>query len=125
MRVLGEGPSNPKVIIVGEAPGYYEEREGRPFVGPSGYELDQLLMDAGIRRKECWVTNVIKTRPPDNDLKRLKEINVSLPQEVANLREELSVFNPNVIIALGNIALEALTDKTGIRNYTITEKQLQ
>lgn len=116
-RVNGEGPTNPKIIIIGEAPGYYEDQEGRPFVGDSGRELDSLLREAGINRRECWVTNVVKYRPPENDLKRLHEINTTLAEQRQNLYEELKAFNPNLYIALGNTALEALTDKTGIRNY--------
>lgn len=116
-RVLGEGPVNPKIIIVGEAPGYHEDQQGKPFVGQSGSELDSLLRDAGINRKECWVTNVVKVRPPDNDLDRLHEVGTSIKEETENLYEELKVFNPNLFIALGNVALEALTGKTGIRNW--------
>lgn len=116
-RVPGEGPSNPKIIIVGEAPGYYEDQEGRPFVGDAGRELDSLLREVGIKRSECWVTNVVKYRPPDNDLKRLHEIGTDITKSREALYEELKAFNPNLYIALGNTALEALTDKTGIRNY--------
>lgn len=116
-RVLGEGPSNPKIIIIGEAPGYYEDQAGKPFVGPSGAELDSLLRDAGINRKDCWVTNVVKVRPPENNLKRLGEVQTDIVKEHAALYEELSAFSPNVYIALGNTALQALTDKRGIRDW--------
>lgn len=116
-EVPGIGPIGAKVAIVGEAPGYEEDLAGRPFVGPSGEMLDSMLREAGINRNDCYVTNVIKFRPPDNDMKRLNEIDVSLAQSVSDLMDELDVVQPNVVIALGNTALQALTGKTGIKTY--------
>lgn len=115
--VPGCGNSSAKLMIVGEAPGASEEDQGVPFVGPSGQIVDEMLDGANIKRSECWITNVIKYRPPQNDLKRLKEIGVDFDVEVEKLWVEIKEINPNCILALGNTALLALTGKTGIQNY--------
>lgn len=115
--VPGTGPIGARLAIVGEAPGYEEDRTGRPFVGPSGELLDSMLRDAGINRNDCYLTNVLKFRPPDNDLRRLNEIDVSLAQSTVELFDELDVVQPNCILALGNTALQALTGKSGIKTY--------
>lgn len=65
---MPEGPIPARVMIVGEAPGEWEERQGAPFVGPSGSELNRMLSEAGILRSECFVTNVMRERPPNNDI---------------------------------------------------------
>lgn len=68
MIVRPDGPTNAKIMIVGEAPGADEETAGIPFVGASGKELNRMLQEAGISRSECFVTNVCRTRPPKNDI---------------------------------------------------------
>jgi len=64
--VPGEGPVTAKVMLIGEGPGFYENEQGRPFVGPSGKFLDELLQSAGLKRPEVFITNVVKCRPPGN-----------------------------------------------------------
>ncbi|MCH8815568.1 MAG: uracil-DNA glycosylase, partial [Chloroflexi bacterium] len=61
--VPGEGPTDAEVMLVGEGPGFYEDQQGRPFVGPSGRLLDQLLGLAGMQRDQVYITNVVKCRP--------------------------------------------------------------
>jgi len=68
MRVKGEGPIPARIMLVGEAPGEQEERSGTPFCGSSGQELNRMLHEVGIMRSECYVTNVCKLRPPDNQI---------------------------------------------------------
>src|SRR5213593_3063297 len=68
LKVNGRGPRDAKIVIVGEAPGFDEELAGQPFVGASGKELDKMLKEAGIHRDECYVTNVCKWRPPNNEM---------------------------------------------------------
>ena len=68
MEVQGYGPIPARAMIVGEAPGVDEEREGQPFVGVSGRELDRMLSEAGLPRGACFVTNVCRVRPPRNSL---------------------------------------------------------
>lgn len=64
--VPGEGPPDAKVMFIGEAPGFHEDRQGRPFVGAAGQFLEELLALAGLRRSDVFIANVIKHRPPDN-----------------------------------------------------------
>ena len=115
--VPGIGPFGAKLAIVGEAPGAAEDISGRPFEGPAGDLLNGFLREAGINRADCYITNVIKFRPPENDMKRLNEIGVSLAQSTAELFDELHALRPNCVLALGNTALQALTNKTGIKVY--------
>src|SRR5215468_5746534 len=68
IQVPPDGPPSARVMIVGEAPGVEEEQQGRPFVGPSGNELNRMLQEAGILRSECFVTNLCKERPPRNEI---------------------------------------------------------
>lgn len=128
------GPWNAKILIVGEAPGETEERIGLPFVGESGKELDRMLRDAGISRNECFLTNVCRVRPPNNDIeafipekkKDIKAHHVLLHDRRVEpvvlegyklLLSEINRVQPNVIIAFGNTPLWALTKKTGITDW--------
>ena len=115
--VPGIGPIGARLAIVGEAPGAQEDQEGKPFVGAAGELLNGFLREAGINRNDCYVTNVVKFRPPENDLKRLNEIGVSLADSTVELFDELHALKPNCVLALGNTALHALTNKTGIKVY--------
>lgn len=116
--VPGVGPvGGAKLMIIGEAPGKDEDQYRRPFVGPTGELLDELLEAAGIQRDECYVTNVVKYQPPGNDFKRLHEIGVSLPEQQSKLLQEIRRVQPNCILALGDKALQATTGKSGINNY--------
>lgn len=120
-RVEGQGPHDAKIIIVGEAPGKDEEEYGKPFCGPSGRLLDSMLLEAGIRRNDCYVTNVVKYRPPLNNLRRLGEIGHSIEEGIPQLWQEIGEINPHVILALGNLSLKILTGKgsgfSGILKY--------
>src|SRR5215218_7075885 len=64
--VPGEGPHNAEVMLIGEGPGFNEDKQGRPFVGASGQFLNELLAGAGYKREEVFITNVVKCRPPGN-----------------------------------------------------------
>lgn len=116
--VPGMGAMNPKLMIVGEAPGAEEDAQQKPFVGQSGAELHYLCEDAGYPnwRDITYVTNVSKFRPPQNIFVRLGEV-ANYDEQVRNLWEEIRAIKPNAILALGNNALVALTGKTGIQNY--------
>ena len=127
----GTGPIPARIMLVGEAWGESEERAGEPFVGVSGQELNRMLHEAGILRGECFVSNVVNHRPPQNDIGawvalRKKDIttkHVSLrdkyvlpivAQGYADLLAEIAAVKPNLIIAFGNLALWALTGHWGI-----------
>lgn len=115
--VPGMGNPNAKIVIVGEAPGFEEDKYKRPFIGPSGDMLDEMLKAAGISRGEVWVTNVLKYRPPFNIFNRAHEIGVDIHESTKELFREIQSIGPNVCIALGDKALTALTGKTGITKY--------
>ena len=122
--VPGIGPRSPKIAIVGESPSYEEIAALKPFVGPSGRLLDQLLKEAGIVRNNCWVTNVCKYFVSPSPKKkpipfhvRAKNSGIDIKQCYDELRNEIHSLQPNVIIALGGTALYAVTGKTGIQDY--------
>lgn len=104
-------------MVVGEAPGKLEDQLGRPFVGPSGDLVDEMLEIAGVHRSECWITNVVKYRPPENKLRRLPEIGVDLDEQISKLWDEIRQIKPNCILALGGTALKATTGYPKIKNY--------
>lgn len=132
------------IMIVGEAWGEEEARTGLPFIGSAGRELNRMLEEAEIDRKDCYVTNVFNLQPqPTNDIKNLccsKDVSsVPMPElsrgnylqdqyfpEVQRLWDEVSRVRPNLVIALGNTALWAFTGSYGIKKLrgTITEATL-
>ena len=122
-EVKGVGPRDTKIVIVGEAPGKEEDESGIPFVGASGRLLTRLLNQVGINRSECYITNVVKFRPPNNDLSLLKHMNVagrivkSVDEYKNDIRKEVEEIKPNIIIALGNLAMSALCYKDGIYKH--------
>lgn len=120
--VRGEGPLHAKVMIIGEAPGAYEEQEGRPFVGPAGRLLNKFLHEAGIDRSQCYVTNIAKVRPPDNKFERLREYNLSPTDFLSELWTEIQSVQPNVILALGKNSLKYLCGRSE-KNNSITENR--
>ncbi len=95
--VPGEGPEDAELMFIGEAPGFYEDQQGRPFVGPAGQYLTELLQLIGLRRDEVYICNVIKCRPPGN--------RDPLPREVKACRkwleQQIEIIDPRVIITLG------------------------
>lgn len=120
--VPAEGPKNCNIAIIGEAPGSTEDRVGRPFVGRAGMLLNELLENAGILRSQCYITNVVKERPPSDDMTRFITIknsnNITMTDEYkqyeAMLYEEMKDVTANVVVALGKHALFATTRKYGI-----------
>ena len=120
--VRGEGPLHAKLMVIGEAPGFDEDREKRPFVGASGRLLNKLLHEAGIDRSQCYVTNVVKVRPPDNKFERLREYGLSPVDFLPELWDEIRAVRPNAILALGANALKFLTGRSG-KNNSITENR--
>ena len=116
--VPGCGPINPRMVIVGEAPGKNEVEQGQPFVGPTGVMLNEMLQKAGIRREECWLTNVSKYQPPWNNFSKLESVGVNLQEQIDKLwSEEINIFKPNVILLVGNEALRAVCGLDGILKY--------
>ncbi len=99
--VPGEGPAQPRVMLIGEAPGFYEDRSGRPFVGAAGRFLNALLARAGLTREEVFITNIVKCRPPRNRDPLPAEVEACKPY----LEEQIRLLNPQVIVTLGRFAM--------------------
>lgn len=134
MQIRPTGPCPAKIMIVGEAPGEREVAEGQPFVGFSGQEMSKMLQEAGIMRSECFITNVVRIRPPGNDINafiaqrksdisaqhimmRDKFVLPAVRDGFELLKREIEMCQPNVIIAFGNVALWALTGQWGITSW--------
>jgi uracil-DNA glycosylase family 4 len=100
--VLGEGPTPCDFMVIGEAPGATEERLGKPFVGKAGERLDEALEAAGHTRAEVYITNVYKSRPPNNRDPNMKELNDHLDY----LRQEFREVTPSRMLLLGKVAKE-------------------
>jgi DNA polymerase len=99
--VPGEGRPDADLVLVGEAPGYYEDQQARPFVGPAGHFLDQLLASIGLRREDVYICNVIKCRPPQNRDPLPGEINACHKW----LQRQLEIISPKVVATLGRYSL--------------------
>ncbi len=99
--VPGEGSSSAKVLFIGEGPGFHEDRQGRPFVGPAGQFLDELLASINLKRSDVFITNVVKCRPPNN--------RDPLPEEIAAcndyLDRQIAALKPGVIVTLGRFSM--------------------
>jgi DNA polymerase len=99
--VPGEGPPNAEVLFIGEGPGFYENEQGRPFVGAAGKFLDELLQRAHLQREKVFITNVVKCRPPGN--------RDPLPEELEAcswfLDRQIEAINPMVIVTLGRFSM--------------------
>lgn len=107
--VPGEGPADAKIVLVGEAPGREEDIQGRPFVGRAGKLLDKLLAEAGLKREELFITNVVKSRPPGNRRPAKAEIEACLPY----LWRQSALIRPRVVGLLGGTVASAVL---GVRN---------
>ncbi len=100
--VPGEGDVHAAVMLVGEAPGYEEDRQGRPFVGASGRYLTEALARVGIRREELYITNVVKCRPPRNRDPRPPELEACSEY----LERQIELVNPRIIVTLGRYSMQ-------------------
>ena len=106
--VFGQGDPHADLMFVGEAPGFHEDRQGIPFVGPSGQLLNRLLEGIGLRRQDVYIANVVKSRPPSN--------RDPLPDEIAACRPwldaQVRLVDPKVVVTLGNFAAKTLLETT-------------
>ncbi|MDP6729953.1 MAG: uracil-DNA glycosylase, partial [SAR324 cluster bacterium] len=102
--VPGEGPENPALFFLGEAPGWHEDQQGRPFVGPAGKFLDELIASVGYERGQVFITNVVKCRPPGN--RNPEPLEVSSCMSI--LEGQLKLVSPKLIVTLGNVPTRAL-----------------
>jgi len=100
--VPGDGPTDASLMFIGEAPGFHEDRQGRPFIGPAGKVLDDLLASIDLTRDQVFVSNVVKCRPPGN--------RDPLPDEVHTcttnyLNRQIALLNPRMIVLLGRFSM--------------------
>lgn len=102
--VPGVGKTSADWMFIGEGPGAEEDRRGEPFVGPAGKLLDKMLLAIGFHRKDVYIANVVKCRPPDNRNPRPEEIVSCYPF----LKRQIQLVNPKIIIALGGVAAKTL-----------------
>ena len=98
--VPGEGASSARVMLIAEGPGMHEDRWGRPFVGPAGYYLKDLLAMAGLTREEVFITNMIKCRAPENRDPTREEMDACS----GYLDRQIATINPDLIITLGRFS---------------------
>ena len=99
--VPGEGDPHARILFIGEGPGFHEDRQGRPFVGPAGQFLDELLASINLKRSDVFITNVVKCRPPSN--------RDPLPEEIQAcddyLDRQIAALEPRVVVTLGRYSM--------------------
>lgn len=99
--VPGEGPTNAEIMFIGEAPGFHEDQQGRPFVGAAGQYLDELLEMIHLKRDQVFIANVIKCRPPGNRDPLPEEIEACKPF----LDRQLALIRPKLVVTLGRYSM--------------------
>ena len=107
--VFSGGVPNHKLMLIGEAPGYYEDKKGEPFVGKAGQLLDKIFASVGLsRQKDVYICNTLKCRPPDN--------RDPLPDEKAACREyldaQIEILKPRIILLCGRVAVNSFLNTT-------------
>ena len=110
--VIGMGNITADIMFIGEAPGYYEDMEGLPFVGKAGHLLDKMLAAINLNREQIYITNIIKCRPPKNRDPEAFEQDNCIPY----LKCQILLIKPKIICCLGRICAQRIIDK----NFKIT-----
>lgn len=108
--VPGEGPGNAEILFIGEAPGFHEDQQGRPFVGAAGKFLEELLETIGLTRKDVFIANVIKCRPPGNRDPLPEEIEACKPF----LDRQIELIQPKLVVTLGRFSMARAFPKARI-----------
>ncbi|WP_099209156.1 type-4 uracil-DNA glycosylase [Thermococcus henrietii] len=115
--VPGAGSYDANVMFVGEAPGYWEDQKGLPFVGRAGKVLDELLAGIGLSRDEVYITNIVKCRPPENRDPTEEEIKACSPY----LDRQIDIIRPRVIVPLGRHSMRYILEKFGFKPEPISK----
>ena len=115
--VFGVGDPRAEVLLVGEAPGASEDRQGEPFVGAAGKLLDDMLAMIGLRRQQIYITNSVKCRPPQNR----DPLNTEQDACIGYLRNQVALIRPKIIVCLGRIAAKAIIKE----DFKITQEHGQ
>ena len=104
--VFGVGNRNARWMVIGEAPGADEDRQGEPFVGRAGQLLNSMLKAVGLKREQVFIANILKSRPPNNRDPRPEEVRACLPY----LFRQIELVNPQLILCVGRIAAQTLLE---------------
>jgi len=110
--VIGQGSHDAKIIFIGEAPGKNEAETGVPFCGAAGRVLDELLASINLERKEVYITNILKDRPPNNRDPSPQEIELYSPF----LNRQIEIIQPKVIATLGRFSMEFIMNEYGLES---------
>ncbi|MGC9530146.1 MAG: uracil-DNA glycosylase [Candidatus Bipolaricaulaceae bacterium] len=106
--VFGEGSPGAELMFIGEGPGEVEDQTGRPFVGPAGQKLTEVLSSVNVDRKDVYITNVVKCRPPGNRVPTRQEMDSCWDW----LAAQIAIIRPKIIVTLGNAATQRLLSRT-------------
>ena len=115
--VVGEGSLDADLFFIGEAPGFNEDKLGRPFVGRAGAVLDELLNSIGLKRADIFIANILKCRPPNNRNPAKSEISFCTPY----LERQLEIVNPKIIIPMGSFSSAYIFSKYDLPFTKISE----
>ena len=110
--VLGQGNPKAKIMFIGEAPGYWEDQKGQPFIGAAGKILDELLNSAGIKREDVYISNILKCRPPNNRDPKPEEIAACVPY----LEQQIKIISPKIICPLGRYSMTFIMGMFGLKS---------
>jgi uracil-DNA glycosylase family 4 len=117
--VPGEGPQNADIMFIGEAPGFHEDQQGRPFVGAAGQFLEELLASINLTRRDVYITNVLKCRPPNNRDPQPDELAACRPY----LDAQIELIKPKIVVTLGRFSMQlAFTGVTISRIHGMPKK---
>ena len=110
LPVIGAGNHQAKIVFIGEGPGANEDKTGVPFCGRAGEILDELFKSIGIKRKDIYITNIVKHRPPGNRDPKPEEIKACVPY----LDRQIDIIKPEIICPLGRFAANYIMNKFGL-----------
>jgi len=122
LAVPGEGPTNARMMFIGEGPGRQEDLEGRPFVGRAGKFLEECLQSIGLQRDQVFITNIVKCRPSEKSGSWIKDRKPAADEVAAcapYLDRQIEVIRPDVICPLGDTARSEIFRRFGIEEDTI------
>ena len=115
--VAGEGNLNSPIVLIGEAPGYWEDVRGKPFVGAAGKILDEILERINLPRTKIFITNILKCRPPKNRDPRAAEVKVC----ASYLDRQIELIKPSLIVTLGRHSTAYVFSRMGMKSEGITK----
>ena len=107
--VFSDGVPNSKLMLIGEAPGFYEDQQGKPFVGKAGQLLDRIFASVGFSRKDIYICNTLKCRPPDNRNPLQEEKDACWEY----LKAQIDIIKPKIILLCGNVAVQSILPNIG------------